>query len=240
MGEGIGNDAAIMPWVSSANIACGYHAGNEAIIQETISLCVKYNVAIGAHPGFDDKANFGRKAIQLSSLQLYELISVQLSLIDSASKKQNTLLRHVKVHGALYNMAAVSKSISLTIAQAVKDFNTSLIYYGLSGSEMIIQANAIGLITANEVFADRTYQPDGTLTPRTEKNALIASEEESLNQVMQMIKYKTVATLSKEIIPIQADTICLHGDGEHAVQFAKAINTKLKNESISITSKTKA
>ncbi len=236
MGEGIGNDAAIMPWISSANIACGYHAGSEATIKETISLCLKHNVAIGAHPGFDDKLNFGRTAIQLSESELYDLITIQLFVIDSACRKQSAALHHVKVHGAMYNMAAVNKSMSLTIAQAVKDFNPSMIYYGLSGSEMITQANAVGLKTANEVFADRTYQLDGTLTPRSQKNALIASEEESLNQVMQMILNKTVTTLNKEIIPIKADTICLHGDGEYAVQIAKAIYAKLKSENVSIMS----
>lgn len=227
MGEGMPNDAAIMPWISSANIACGYHAGDENTIRETIALCLKYHVAIGAHPGFDDKPNFGRTAMKLSSKELYDLITLQLFVMDTACRKQNAKLHHVKVHGALYNMAAKDEEMSRVIAQAVKDFNPLLIYYGLSGSVMISQAKAAGLVTANEVFADRTYQPDGSLTPRSEKNALIESTEESMGQVMQMIEKETVTAVNGKAIPITADTVCLHGDGSHAAEFAEAIHQRL-------------
>lgn len=236
MGEGMPNDAAIMPWISSANIACGYHAGDENTIRETIALCLKHKVAIGAHPGFDDKLNFGRASIKLSSKELYELITLQLFIMDSACRKQQAVMHHVKPHGALYNMAAKDESMSRTIAQAVFDFNPKLIYYGLSGSHMITQANAIGLATANEVFADRTYQPDGSLTPRTEKNALIESEEKSLSQVMKMVKESKVVDVKGQPIQIKADTICLHGDGAHAAAFAQAIHQQLVMEKIEIKS----
>lgn len=234
MGEGMPNDAAIMPWISSANIACGYHAGDETTIKETIMLCLRHGVAIGAHPGFDDKPNFGRTSIKLSSKELYDLITIQLFVMDSACRKQHAVLHHVKPHGAMYNMAARDENMSRVMAQAVKDFNPGLIYYGLSGSHTITQAVALGLSTANEVFADRTYQPDGTLTPRSEKNSMIETEEESLQQVMQLVFENSVTAVDKKIIRIKAETICLHGDGEHAVEFAKGIHQKLKNQKVTI------
>ncbi len=229
MGEGMPNDADIMPYISSANIACGYHAGDEKTMRNTIDLCLKHNVAIGAHPGFDDKANFGRKPILLSADELYQLVWKQLEIIQAICNEKQAALHHVKLHGALYNMAAKDKSISNITAQAVKDFNPELIFYGLSGSVMISEAKALGLKTANEVFADRTYQPDGTLTPRTQPHALIEHSTEVIRQVEQIVKEKRVTTLTGETIPIKADTICIHGDGDHALEFAKSIHRSLQS-----------
>lgn len=224
MGEGMLNDAAIMPYISSANIACGYHAGNESIMRHTIDLCLKHSVAIGAHPGFDDKENFGRKPIQLSAEELYHLVYKQLMIMEALCKEKHTRLHHVKLHGALYNMAAKDKSISKITAQAVKDFDPGLLFYGLSGSVMITEARSLGLKTANEVFADRTYQPDGTLTPRTHPQALFEHATDVVRQVEQIVKERGVTTLTGEIIPLNADTICIHGDGDHALEFAKHIH----------------
>ncbi|WKZ59170.1 MAG: 5-oxoprolinase subunit PxpA [Cyclobacteriaceae bacterium] len=229
MGEGMLNDADIMLYISSANIACGYHAGDEKTMRNTIDLCLKHNVAIGAHPGFDDKANFGRKPILLSADELYQLVWKQLEIIQAICNEKQAALHHVKLHGALYNMAAKDKSISNITAQAVKDFNPELIFYGLSGSVMISEAKALGLKTANEVFADRTYQPDGTLTPRTQPHALIKQSTEVIRQVEQIVKEKRVTTLTGEIIPIKADTICIHGDGDHALEFAIHIHKSLQS-----------
>lgn len=229
MGEGMLNDADIMPYISSANIACGYHAGDENTMHNTIDLCLKHNVAIGAHPGFDDKVNFGRKPILLSADELYQLVWKQLEIIQAICNEKQAALHHVKLHGALYNMAAKDKSISNITAQAVKDFNPELIFYGLSGSVMISEAKALGLKTANEVFADRTYQPDGTLTPRTQPHALIKQSTEVIRQVEQIVKEKRVTTLTGEIIPIKADTICIHGDGDHALEFTKSIHRSLQS-----------
>lgn len=234
MGEGMPNDAAIMPWISSASIACGYHAGDEDTIKRTIELCLQHSVAIGAHPGFKDRENFGRINIKLSDRELYEVVTLQLFIIDSACRKQNAVLHHVKVHGAMYNMAAKDANMSRVLAQAVFDFNPKLVYYGLSASYMIEQAKAVGLKTANEVFADRTYQPDGALTPRTEKNALIGSKEDSLQQVMYMVKEKKVKAVNGEWIGIEPDTICLHGDGAHATEFSRVICNRLKAEGVKI------
>lgn len=236
MGEGMPNDAAIMPYISSANIACGYHAGNESIMRHTIDLCLKHTVAIGAHPSFDDKENFGRKPIQLSAEELYHLVYKQVEIIQALCKEKQTRLHHVKLHGALYNMAVKDRLISKIAAQAVKDVDPGLIFYGLSGSEMITEAKSVGLKTAHEVFADRTYQPDGTLTPRSHPQALHQNTTDVVKQVDQLVKEKCVTTLTGEIISIEADTICIHGDGDHALEFAKHIHTALQSMGCRISS----
>jgi 5-oxoprolinase (ATP-hydrolysing) subunit A len=227
MGEGMGNEEQLMPFINSANIACGYHAGNAATMQQVIRLCMQYNVHIGAHPSFLDKENFGRTPMHLSPEEIYTIVTAQLNNINTIAKKCGAKIHHVKPHGALYNMAAKNTTIAKAIAQAVKDVDASLIYYGLSGSVMIDEAKKIGLQTANEVFADRTYQSDGSLTPRTQPNALIGNADEVIKQVVKFIKENKVTAATGEDIFIKADTICIHGDGEHAVEFAKAIHKKI-------------
>jgi UPF0271 protein len=234
MGEGMTTDASIMPFISSANIACGYHAGDVDTMKRTIALCLQHKVAIGAHPGFNDKENFGRINQQLSDQELYDLVAEQLLIIQQLCKVAGTTLHHVKPHGALYNMAAKNQHMSTILAKAVYEFDPSLFYYGLSNSFMITEAKNLGLKTVNEVFADRTYQVNGSLTPRTEKNALIEDTEIALAQVLQMVQSNTVKTIQGKEISLQPQTICLHGDGPHAVDFAKVIYQKLKNNSIHI------
>ncbi|HEU5290414.1 MAG TPA: 5-oxoprolinase subunit PxpA [Cyclobacteriaceae bacterium] len=234
MGEGMPTDAALMPFISSANIACGYHAGNHDIMRKTVELCLRHNVAIGAHPGFDDRKNFGRTSVQLSSSELYDLVTSQLHALNKICKESDAALHHVKPHGAMYNMAAKDPGMSNTLAKAVVDFNPRLIYFGLSGSYMISEAKKVGLKTAHEVFADRTYQPNGSLTPRTNEHALIQDENEMLKQVLLMIKQNRVVATDKSILPIQAETICIHGDGEHALQFAGAIYNQLRQEGVTV------
>ena len=234
MGEGIGNDAFVMPFISSANIACGFHAGDMDTMKRTVELALQHHVAIGAHPGFDDKANFGRTEMQLSSKQLFDLITQQIFILQNICTELGATIHHIKPHGALYNMAATNAEMSKTIALAIQSINKNFILYGLSGSEMIAQANAIGLKTASEVFADRTYQNDGTLTSRKRINALIEDENISIAQVLQMIQQQMVTTVSNNNINIKADTICIHGDGKHAVDFAKRIYETLKQSHIEI------
>lgn len=228
MGEGMGNDEAIMPFITSANIACGFHAGNGNIIRHTLSLALQHGVHIGAHPSFRDKENFGRKEMHPGHDKLYAIVLEQLIKIDLIAKEKGATLHHVKPHGALYNMAARDAEMASTIADAVKDFNEELILYGLSNSFLISEAKALGLKTASEVFADRTYQNDGSLTPRSQPNALIEDDEQCMRQVLQMIQQGTVTTTSGSVLPIVADTICIHGDGKHAVRFAKKIHEALK------------
>ena len=234
MGEGIGNDAEIMPYLSSANISCGYHAGNIETIIETVLLAKKYNVAIGAHPSFPDKENFGRTEMHLPTEKIYELVSLQVELFLEVTRVAEIKLHHVKPHGALYNIAAKESVIAKAIALAVKDADAELILYGLSGSHLIKEAKSIGLATGSEVFADRTYQDDGSLTSRKEPGALIEDPVKVVNQVLQMVKESVVTTVSGKQIPIEAETICVHGDGKHVVEFVKYINEELRKENITI------
>lgn len=228
MGEGMGNDEQIMPFITSANIACGYHAGDISTMQKTIELCLKHDVAIGAHPSFFDRQNFGRTAIQLSAEEIYELIIQQLLILTEVANAFNTTLHHVKPHGALYNQSAKESSIATIIAKAVKDFDNQLILYGLSGSESIKQAQATGIKTASEVFADRSYQDDGSLTPRSMANALIEDVDKATAQVLQMVCEGAVTTVSGNTIPITAETICIHSDGKYAVELAKSVHKVIK------------
>jgi len=228
MGEGIGSDELIMPFISSASIACGYHAGDADTIQQTIKACIQHNVAIGAHPSFFDRNNFGRTEMNLPVDDLYDLVTQQLIIFSEVADSFARRINHVKPHGALYNMSAKYALMANVIAKAVKDFDESLILFGLSGSHSVVEAEKIGLRTANEVFADRTYRDDGSLTPRSQPNALIEDAEQVVRQVLQMIKEGTVTTVSGKIIPVVAETICIHGDGKHAVEFAKAIYNAVK------------
>jgi len=228
MGEGIGNDEAIMPFISSANIACGFHAGDDVTMNKTILLAKKYGVAVGAHPSFFDRENFGRTEMKVSLKEIYDLVQKQIKLIKSIAAKHDVKLQHVKPHGALYNMSAKDVTIAHTIALAVKDYDTNLILFGLSGSHSVNEALRLGVKTKSEVFADRTYRDDGSLSPRSQPNALINDVKKAVEQTLQMIHKKDVTTISGKRIPVVAETICIHGDGEHAVEFAKAITEALR------------
>lgn len=223
MGEGMGNDELLMPHITSANIACGYHAGGEVLIRKTIDLALRHSVYIGVHPSFRDKVYFGRREMNLLPGELYALVIQQLVKVDLIAREKKAIVHHVKPHGALYNMAARDRNIARVIATAVKDFNEDLILYGLSGSHLITEAQALGLSTASEVFADRTYQDDGSLTPRSQPGALIESPSQAVEQVQQMVNEGYVTTLSGRRIPITAQTVCIHSDSRHAVEIAKAL-----------------
>lgn len=228
MGEGTGNDELLMPYIQAANIACGYHAGNAAIMEQTIQLCLKYGVAVGAHPSFQDRENFGRTEMNLPVQELYELIIQQLIILKEVADHCGAKLHHVKPHGALYNLSARDALTANIIARAVMDFDSGLVLYGLSGSYSISEAKMLGLKTASEVFADRTYRDDGSLTPRSEPGAMIEKTTDAVKQAMQMLNRGTVTSLSGKEIPVLAETICIHGDGKHAVEFAKAIHEAIK------------
>ena len=228
MGEGIGNDELIMQFINAANIACGYHAGDSTTIWQTAELAIKYKVDIGAHVSFFDKENFGRSEMQLSGDEIYELVSQQLIILNEITTELDAKIVHVKPHGALYNMSAKDAVLARVIAKAVKDFDSNLLLVGLSGSHSISEAKKTGLKTASEVFADRTYQDDGTLTPRSQPNALIEDIDKSVKQVLQMINEGTVTTTSGKTFSIIAETICIHGDGKHAVEFVNAIHDAIK------------
>lgn len=234
LGEGFENDELLMDYITSANIACGFHAGNAATMQRTIAMAVAKKVVIGAHPGLPDIQNFGRKEINISANEAYQITLYQIGALYAFVKAAGAKLHHVKAHGALYNMAAKNVDLAAAIAEAVRDFDSSLILYGLAGSEMIKAAEKIGLKTASEVFADRTYQDDGTLTARTQNNALITDDQQMTAQVLMMVKQQQVVSVNKNVIPLKAETLCLHGDGVHAIPFARMIPERLKQNRISI------
>jgi UPF0271 protein len=230
----IGNDEGIMPYLSSANIACGFHGGNPSVMQHTVKLAMKYGVAIGAHPSFHDIEGFGRREMNLKATEIYDLIIYQVSALQGIVKVNGGKLHHVKPHGALYNMAAKDEVMAMAIADAITDLDASLILYGLSGSELIRAGKAKGLSTCSEAFADRHYQDDGSLTPRTKPHALITHTNVAVTQVIRMIKEKIVISDQGRPVPIVAETICIHGDGTHAVQFAKEIRETLGANGITI------
>jgi UPF0271 protein len=244
MGEGMDTDAAIFPFISSANIACGGHAGDAGTMRQTVELALRHGVAIGAHPSYPDRAGFGRTDILESSpgkgdrpLRLDDLAGVltdQLEQLQKIADETGARLHHVKPHGALYNRAAKDAAVSGIICRVIKSVDPSLLLYGLSGSEMQRQATAFGLVFVSEVFADRTYQPDGSLTPRTAPDALIDRPETMVRQVLMMVREGKVRTGGGVDVPIAADTICIHGDGDHAVEFAARIRSELDQNGIAV------
>ena len=234
LGEGIGNDELIMPYISSANIACGYHAGDEKTMKQTVELCKKYSVAVGAHPSYPDKENFGRTDMLLHPGEIYELIVKQINWLEKIAAAADVPVHHVKPHGALYNMAARDKGLAPFVSLAIIDTNNKYLLYGLSGSYLVKEGKNLGLKTVSEVFADRTYKDDGSLTSRSKPGALIENTDAAIAQVLQMIKEGTVTSVTGKKVPIVAETICIHGDGEHAVEFAKAIHGALKDNNIAI------
>ncbi|MCY6959070.1 LamB/YcsF family protein [Clostridium brassicae] len=232
----IGNDEKIMEFISSANIACGFHAGDPTIMNKTVKLCLEKSVSIGAHVGFQDLIGFGRRNMNITPKEAYEITMYQIGALNGFVKSYGGKMNHVKPHGALYNMAAQDEELSRAISEAVYKIDPEIILFGLSRSRLIKAAENIGLRVANEVFADRTYTDRGTLTPRKEENALIKNEEESVRQVVKMIKTGKVNSTTGKEINIKADTVCIHGDGEKALEFAKKIRSELMINNITIKS----
>lgn len=237
LGEGFPDDEIIMPYISSANIACGAHAGNASLMYHTIQLAIEFGVNIGAHPGFNDPENFGRKELPISDAALTDLIQSQVYQLQQLASSFGVKLQHVKPHGALYNMSANSPDIARVIALAVKEVDASLFLYGLSNSCSIQEAVAVGLPACNEVFADRRYQPDGTLVARSNPRALITSPEESARQVEQMVVQQTVTADNGTILPVSAETICIHGDAAGAATLAAYISQHLQSKQIDLRKK---
>ncbi|ULT56225.1 LamB/YcsF family protein [Neobacillus drentensis] len=230
----IGNDEEVLKHISSANIACGYHGGDHNVMFETVSRAKKYGVQIGAHPGFPDLAGFGRREMKLAPREIYNLIIYQLGALNAVCNINGTNLVHVKPHGALYNMAARSREMAESIAQAVFDVNPELVLFALAGSELAKAGMERGLLVALEVFADRTYQPDGTLTSRGEPNAMIHDSGFAITRVIRMIKEGKVEAVDGSDIAIQADTICVHGDDPQALEFVSNLKQAFQQENIQI------
>ncbi|HLR19763.1 MAG TPA: 5-oxoprolinase subunit PxpA [Staphylococcus sp.] len=241
LGEAFGNytfggDAQIIPLITSANIACGFHAGDQHVMNKTVKLAKKHNIGIGAHPGLPDLQGFGRRNIDLSPSEIYDIVAYQVGALIGFCKIHKVKINHVKPHGALYQMGARNKDIARAIAQAVFDIDKSLIFVGLSNTLLISEAKAVGLTTASEVFADRRYEDDGQLVSRKEQDALITDTEEAIEQVIHMVKSQSVVTKNNKTISIEADTICVHGDGAHALDFVTQIRERLMKEGVYIKS----
>ncbi|MBU0437857.1 5-oxoprolinase subunit PxpA [Staphylococcus succinus] len=240
LGEAFGNysfggDEQIIPLITSANVACGFHAGDQHVMNQTIKRAKEHNIGIGAHPGLPDLQGFGRRNMDLSPDEIYDIVIYQLGALSGFCKIHNVKINHVKPHGALYQMGARDKDIAHAIAQAVYDFDESLYYVGLSNTLLISEAKKIGLKTASEVFADRRYEDDGQLVSRKADDALITDTKEAIAQVVKMVKSKSVITKNNREINIEADTICVHGDGAHALEFVSEIKERLSKEGVSIT-----
>lgn len=232
----IGGDEKIIPLISSANVACGFHAGDPIVMKKTVEIAKKFGIGIGAHPGFLDLMGFGRREMKISEEEAKAYILYQLGALSAFCTAQGIKLQHVKPHGALYNMAAKDYNLSKAICSAIAEFDSSLIILGLSGSQTLKAAQDLGLRYASEVFADRAYEEDGSLVARSKEGAMIKDENEAISRVIRMIKEQKVKSITGKDIQIKVDSICVHGDGEKALIFVEKIREKLQNEGILIRS----
>lgn len=227
-------DEAIMPFITSANIACGLHAGDPLTMEKTVLMAKKHGVAIGAHPGYPDREGFGRNPMPLTEDELRAIILFQVRALKTISEALGEKFNHVKCHGALYNKAATDREMSMVIAKAVKDVDSSLILVGLSGSEMIKAAEVTGLQAASEVFADRAYNDDGTLVSRQLPGAVLNDSAMIIERAVSMVILKKVRSITGKIIPIKPETICIHGDNPAAPRFAESLLTAFRNAGIEV------
>lgn len=230
----IGNDKEVLKHITSANIACGYHAGDHNVMMETVKMAKAYGVKIGAHPGFPDLHGFGRREMKMSAEEIYNLTIYQIGALAAIAKTCGTKVIHVKPHGALYNIAAKDKAIADAVAGAVADVDPTLVLFGLARSLLVKAGREKGLQVAEEVFADRTYQPDGSLTPRSQTNAIIHDSELAINRVIRMVRDGKVEAVDGTDIEIKADTICIHGDEPQALDFAVRLKEAFKVEGIEV------
>jgi UPF0271 protein len=233
LGEGfgawrMGEDAAILDYVTSANIACGFHAGDPATMRRTVAAACARGVALGAHPSLPDLQGFGRREMRVTPDEVYEMVLYQVGALEGFARAQGARLQHVKPHGALYNMAARDAQLARAIAQAVRDYDPSLILFGLAGSQLIQAGREAGILVASEVFADRTYQADGSLTPRGRADSMIEDVERSIAQVLGMVEHGTVHAVDGTQVRVEADTLCLHGDQPTARAFAARLREALR------------
>lgn len=223
----LGQDNQVLHLITSANIACGFHAGDSRVMYETVKLAHEIGVGIGAHPGYPDLQGFGRREIALSPEEIYQIVVYQIGAMQGFARLFGERVQHVKPHGALYNRAAMDVAVAEAVAQAIVDLDDQMILFGLAGSELIKMGERVGLQVAQEVFADRSYQSDGTLTPRSQPDAMIHDSNLAVERVIRMVKDGKVTTVDGSEIQIQADTICVHGDEPTALEFVQ----KLRQES---------
>jgi len=239
LGESFGNykigmDEEVIKFISSANIACGFHASDPLVMAKTVELAKENRVKVGAHPGFPDLVGFGRRNMNVSSAELKTMVQYQIGALNAFCIAKGVKMNHVKPHGAMYNMAAKDVNLATSIAEGIAEVDSSLILLGLSGSQLISAAKEVGLKTDSEVFADRAYEEDGSLVARTKPGAVITNEDEVIERVIRMIKTGRVKAITGKEIPIQVDSICVHGDNPKALNFVKMIRERLLQENIKI------
>ncbi|QDR82345.1 LamB/YcsF family protein [Sporomusa termitida] len=230
----LGADEEILKYVTSANIACGFHAGDPGVMHKTVSLALTHKVALGAHPGLPDLIGFGRREMAVSPREVFDMVVYQIGALAGFIQAEGGRMQHVKPHGALYNMAARQPQLAEAIAEAVYKVNPELILFGLAGSELVKAGAQAGLRTAQEVFADRTYQADGSLTPRSQPDALITDHEQAVAQVVRMVRSGQATARCGTEVALQADTVCIHGDGSAALAFARHIRETLAGTGIGV------
>ena len=226
------NDPELMKLINTANIACGFHAGDEETMSKTVDLAIKHNVSIGAHPGFADKENFGRKRINLAKNEIRKLILDQMQILSEISESRGLSLTHVKPHGALNNMACENYELSFTIGQTIKELNRDLIFMVLPETEMEKAGKDLNLKVACEIFADRNYEDNGRLVSRDQSHALKSDVVEATQNIVNMLNDKSILCYSGKRIPCQIDSICVHGDGKNAVEIVRNIKTSLEKSGL--------
>lgn len=230
----LGNDAALIPFLTSVNIACGFHAGDPGIMRHTVALAHQHGVAVGAHPGFPDLAGFGRREMSLSPREVEDLVVYQIGALAGVAAAQGVPLRHVKPHGALYNMAARDTALADAIARAVAAVDGTLVLVGLSGSSLIHAGTRAGVRTASEVFADRSYESDGRLVPRSRTGSVLHDAEAIAARAVQMVRERMVTATDGTSVALQPDTICIHGDTPGAAALARRIRAALEGAGVMV------
>ena len=233
LGEGC-DDAAVMPHISSANIACGFHAGDAATMRRTVALCIAHGVAIGAHPSLHDRQNFGRREMEVAPDEVYAQALYQVGALATIARAAGTTVHHVKPHGALYNMAARDRALADAVARAVRDFDPSLILVGLAGGALIDAARTTGLRVAREAFCDRRYRANGSLTPRSQTNAVIEDIGDAVVQAVSIATRNEAIAEDGSRVRIEADTLCVHGDRGNAGEFARRLREALEHEGLRV------
>jgi len=219
----LGADEEIMPHITSANVACGFHGGDPSVMRATVARARELGVAIGAHPGLPDLIGFGRRAMDVTPDEVYDMVVYQTGALLGFATAAGVELQHVKPHGALYNMAVTRADLSAAIARAVRDVDRGLVLFGLPGSHLLSEAESAGLPTAAEVFADRNYMSDGSLVSRRRPDALVHDTTEAVQRTIRMVREGKVRSVDGNDVSIRADTVCIHGDGAHAAEFARAL-----------------
>lgn len=239
LGESFGNykcgmDEEVIPYISSANVACGFHASDPLVMEQTVETAGRYGVHVGAHPGYPDLVGFGRRSMAVSPEEVKAMVQYQIGALSAFCKAKGVKLEHVKPHGAMYNMAGKDARLAEAICEGIREVDEDLILLGLAGSEMIRLAKAMGLRTANEIFADRAYEEDGSLVARSKPGAMITDEDQAIRRVIRMIRDGVVTAVTGRDIPVSAQSVCVHGDGPKALAFVKRIHQALDDEGIAV------